>query len=107
MSDPIPQKPRHERADKAAPARLDNPPGQAELAYRLSQHSGFLARMIARLSQESLPDGDHKGQRPLRPLTGRSQDDFALGLLDAWRGRYGCQNERVLTYEAIYHKPNA
>ena len=63
---------------------LYNPPGQEALRYRIGVHSSFLRRMLARLGVETIPDGDYQDDRPLRDLTTRDTDDFAIGLLDAW-----------------------
>ncbi len=61
-----------------------NPPGQPTLNYRIGQHSAFLRRMIARLGQQELPDGELAGSRPLAKLTARTPDDPAIAMLDAW-----------------------
>jgi len=58
---------------------LRNAPGQPKLRYRLGTHSGFLRRMVARLSQQQSEDG----RRPLAQLTTRAPDDPSLALLDA------------------------
>jgi predicted phage baseplate assembly protein len=63
---------------------VENPPGQPALDYRISTHSAFLRRMIARLPKQTLPDGENAGQRPLTDLTTRAGDDPAIALLDAW-----------------------
>jgi hypothetical protein len=63
---------------------LFNPPGQSALRYRIGVHSSFLRWMLQRLGRETLPDGDHAGERPLYDLTTRATDDFAIALLDAW-----------------------
>ena len=70
--------------DESEQPELYSPPGQSALSYRIGVHSSFLRRMLARLGSETIPDGDHAGQRPLRDLTTRNPDDFAIALLDAW-----------------------
>lgn len=70
--------------DEQPEPALYNPPGQDSLDYRIGVHSSFLRRMVARLGRETLPDGDYAGERPLGELTSRSEDDFAVGLLDGW-----------------------
>jgi predicted phage baseplate assembly protein len=62
----------------------ENRPGQAALAYRIGTHAAFLQRMLARLSQQEIPDGTNQGQRPLAALTTREPEDPAVAFLDAW-----------------------
>lgn len=62
----------------------DNRPGLPALNYRVGTHQAFLRRMLARLSQEAIPDGPHQGTRPLAALSTRATDDPAIALLDAW-----------------------
>ncbi|RPJ19088.1 MAG: putative baseplate assembly protein, partial [Planctomycetaceae bacterium] len=62
----------------------ENRPGQAALAYRIGTHAAFLQRMLARLSQQEIPDGTNQGQRPLAALTTREPEDPAVALLAAW-----------------------
>ncbi|WP_402375495.1 baseplate J/gp47 family protein [Isoptericola rhizosphaerae] len=54
-----------------------NPPGQSELAWRVSPHGATLERLRA-----ALADGDHLP--PVRSLATRSARDPAVALLDAW-----------------------
>jgi hypothetical protein len=61
-----------------------NPPGQAQLIYRLGKHSSFKRRMITQLPRRQIPDGEHAAARPLAALTTRADDDAAIALLDAW-----------------------
>lgn len=65
-------------------AEIYNAPGQPALAYRLGRHPTFLRRMLARLSNQTVPPNDPNGQRPLARLGTRSSDDPAIALLDAW-----------------------
>jgi predicted phage baseplate assembly protein len=65
-----------------APSHV-NPPGQAALRYRLGTHSALLRRMLARLSQQEIAEGEHAGKRPLAKLTTRAADDPTIALLDA------------------------
>lgn len=62
----------------------ENRPGLSSLNYRIGTHGIFLRRMLARLAQQEIPDGDNAGQRPLAALTTRSTADPAIALLDAW-----------------------
>jgi len=66
------------------PREIVNPPGQPALAYRLGSHGDFLARMLARLSIQTIDDGPHQDSRPLAELTTRDRDDPAVALLDGW-----------------------
>jgi predicted phage baseplate assembly protein len=84
MSDPAKQALCGCCEDDLPEPNLTNPPGQAALRYRMSVHGEFLARMTARLGRRSVPPTDPNALRPLTALTTRAQDDFALGLLDAW-----------------------
>jgi hypothetical protein len=61
-----------------------NPPGQAQLTYRLGKHSSFKRRMITELPRRQIPDGEHAAARPLAALTTRADDDAAIALLDTW-----------------------
>jgi WD40 repeat protein len=81
----------------AYPAHF-NRPGLGALAYRLATHSGFLERMLARLTRDQLPDeavappgqpplpeGELKRKRrPLAALSTREPSDPSIALLDAW-----------------------
>lgn len=71
-------------AESGEQPALFNPPGQSALRYRIGVHSSFLRWMLQRLGSETLPDGDHAGERPLYDLTTRASDDFGIALLDAW-----------------------
>jgi predicted phage baseplate assembly protein len=62
----------------------ENRPGLPALRYRVSTHSGFLQRMLARLPTLAIASGTHEGIRPLKALTTRARDDAAMALLDAW-----------------------
>lgn len=64
--------------------RLDNPPGQPMVAFRLATHARFNRHMLSRLSRWRLPDGEHAGERPLAALTSRDPDDPAIAFVDAW-----------------------
>ena len=62
-----------------------NRPGLDALAYRLATHSGFLERMLARLTRDQLPDNSGLDDlRPLAKLTTRDTTDPTIALLDAW-----------------------
>lgn len=56
------------------PAPIENPPGQAALAYRVGTHARFKASMQAQIAR----------QLALRELTTRDDDDASNALLDAW-----------------------
>ena len=56
------------------PASIENPPGQAALAYRVGTHGQFKASMQAQIA----------GQSALNDLTTRDDDDASLALIDAW-----------------------
>ncbi len=71
-------------ATESPAPRHDNRPGLPALNYRVGTHEAFLRRMLARLSQEVIPDGPHQGTRPLAALSTRATDDPAIALLDAW-----------------------
>jgi len=58
------------------PARVENRPGLSAVAYRAGTHAQFKETMLARLS------GSRQGA--LRALTTRTDEDFAVALLDAW-----------------------
>lgn len=78
-----------------APERLavDNPAGLPALRWRIGTHASFLARMVARLTTQSIPDGPSAGTRPLRTLTTRGTADPTLAVLDA----FACVGD-VLTF---------
>lgn len=61
-----------------------NFPGQPALHYRISEHATFLRRMLARLSEIEVVDGNGRRVRPLSCLSARERDDPAIALLDAW-----------------------
>jgi predicted phage baseplate assembly protein len=58
------------------PVRIENPPAQPAIAYRVGTHSRFKATMLAALSSTQRP--------PLGSLNTREDDDFSIGLIDAW-----------------------
>ena len=60
--------------------RAGNPPGLPAIRYRAGTQPEFLARMLAALSRQAVPDGT----RPLSALSARTPDDPMIGLLDAW-----------------------
>lgn len=61
-----------------------NRPGQPILKYRLNTHSGFVERMLARLSRDQLTEAEAGHKRPLLQLSARSKDDPSIAILDAW-----------------------
>jgi predicted phage baseplate assembly protein len=58
------------------PVRIHNRPGLSAIAYRVGRHSLFKQTLLARLSSAAHP--------ALSGLTTREDDDFTIGLLDAW-----------------------
>jgi hypothetical protein len=83
-----------EQSAEASP--VDNPPGLPALRWRIGTQPTFFARMSARLTTQTLPDGPHAGSRPLRVLTARDTSDPTVALLDA----FACTGD-VLTF---YHE---
>jgi len=61
--------------DAETPARIDNPPGQGAIAYRIGTHAQFKESLLARLSSTALP--------ALAPLGTRDDTDFTIALCDA------------------------
>ncbi len=61
--------------DAETPARIDNPPGQSAVAYRVGVYASFRKSLLARLSSGSLP--------ALAGLTTRDDGDFSIALCDA------------------------
>ncbi|KAA3653161.1 MAG: putative baseplate assembly protein [Proteobacteria bacterium] len=61
--------------DAVTPARIDNPPGLAQIAYRVGRHGDFVESMRARLSSADRP--------ALAALTTREASDFTLAITDA------------------------
>ncbi|HYP26685.1 MAG TPA: putative baseplate assembly protein [Blastocatellia bacterium] len=60
-----------------------NRPGLPTLSYRIGTHASFFRRMVAGLSDATIPDGQHAGARPLDALATRAPDDPSVSLLDA------------------------
>ena len=58
------------------PVAIYNRPGLSAIAYRVGTHPQFKKSLLSRLSGSD--------QQVLRQLTTRSNDDFSIGLLDAW-----------------------
>ena len=58
--------------------RLYNAPGLPALAYTVSTHAGFLRRMLAQLSSESIEDAPNVLRYPLSRLATRSENDPAI-----------------------------
>ena len=56
------------------PAPVFNRPGLSAIAYRVGTHAQFKDSLLARLATAPA----------LRSLTTRQDDDFTIGLLDAW-----------------------
>ena len=67
-----------------AEPRLHNAPGLGTLTYRLSGYGGFLRRMLAQLSRESIEDAPNLLRYPLAKMATRSTDDPAIALIDGW-----------------------
>ena len=67
-----------------AEPRLHNAPGLGTLTYRLSGYGGFLRRMLAQLSRESIEDAPNVLRYPLAKMATRSTDDPAIALIDGW-----------------------
>ena len=61
--------------DVETPARIDNPPGQTAIAYRVGVHGQFKESLLARLSSAELP--------ALAGLSARDDGDFTIALCDA------------------------
>lgn len=61
--------------DIETPARIDNPPGQSAIAYRVGVHGQFKESLLARLSSADLP--------ALAGLGARDDGDFTIALCDA------------------------
>ncbi len=61
--------------DVETPARIDNPPGQSAIAYRVGVHGQFKELLLARLSGAELP--------ALAALSARGDGDFTIALCDA------------------------
>lgn len=58
------------------PVKVDNRPGLSAVHYRVGDHGRFKASLLAGISRAALP--------ALRELTTRRDDDFSIGLLDAF-----------------------
>ncbi len=61
--------------DGETPSRIDNPPGQSAIGYRVGTHSSFKESLLAGLSSSRLPT--------LQGLTTRDDADFTIALCDA------------------------
>ncbi len=61
-----------------------SPPGQPYLTYRTGTYSASLARMLARISTETIPNGENSGARPLADLRTRDFSDPSVALISAW-----------------------
>src|SRR4051794_26737070 len=69
------------------PRRPQNRAGLPAIAYRIARHGEVLARMLAALPRQEVPDPRIEGappHTPLRALTTRRPDDPSIALLDAW-----------------------
>lgn len=77
-----------EGTELLTPFAIVNRPRLLALSYRIGTHATFLESMKARLSNLCLgSEADckqGKGNYPLRKLTTREADDFAIAMLDAW-----------------------
>jgi hypothetical protein len=62
--------------DVSTPALVDNRAGLSAIAYRIGTHGAFKASMLSRLSSADFP--------AIAKLLTRDDDDFAIGVLDAW-----------------------
>ena len=58
------------------PIEVTNRPGLSAIGYRVGTHASFKAGMLARLSTAGSP--------VLQSLRTRRDDDFSIGLIDAW-----------------------
>lgn len=62
----------------------ENRPGLTSLNYRVGNYGSFLARMLGRITEQTVPPDEPNGARPLAPLSTRALDDPSIALLDAW-----------------------
>lgn len=60
----------------ATPIEVTNRPGLSMIGYRVGTHGSFKAGMLARLSTS--------GSSAIQGIRTRRDDDFSIGLLDAW-----------------------
>lgn len=60
----------------SVPKKIDNRPGLETINYRIGDYHSFKDSMLARLSSSDLPE--------LKGLTTRDDNDFTIGLIDAW-----------------------
>jgi hypothetical protein len=60
----------------ATPVEVTNRPGLSAVGYRIGTHGSFKASMLARLSTS--------GSSVLQSLRTRRDEDFSIGLIDAW-----------------------
>lgn len=60
----------------ATPVEVTNRPGLSAVGYRVGTHGSFKAGMLARLSMAGSP--------VLQSLRTRRDEDFSIGLIDAW-----------------------
>src|SRR5688572_23398024 len=58
------------------PIEVTNRPGLSAIGYRIGTHGSFKASMLARLSTS--------GSAAMLALRTRRDDDFSIGLIDAW-----------------------
>jgi hypothetical protein len=61
--------------DTETPGRVQNPPGQPRVSYRVGTHVRFRESLLARLSSSDYP--------ALRSLSTRADDDLSIALCDA------------------------
>jgi hypothetical protein len=69
------------------PRRPENRAGLPAISYRIARHGEVLARMLAALPRQEVPEPRIEGappHTPLRALTTRRLDDPSIALLDAW-----------------------
>ena len=61
---------------QATPIEVTNRPGLSAIGYRVGTHGSFKASILARLSTS--------GRSALQSLRTRRDEDFSIGLIDAW-----------------------
>ena len=66
------------------PQRPENRPGLSQLAYRIGDYGSVRQRLLARLPKTFQFPRPEPSEASLSNLTTRSDDDFAISLLDAW-----------------------
>ncbi len=68
----------------APSTRLLNPPGRPTIQYRIGTYESFTQTMLARVNNQTIPDGPWAGHQPLKLLDINEEHNWVVALIESW-----------------------